>query len=216
MSKLSDWLDSIGACDGPGEAVEWAEKYETLSEAWSDCSRADWLLWLAGKMADEPGWPTRQEVVLAACDCIEIALKYIPDGDERPRIAIETARKWACGDESVSLDDVRVAAADAATYHVAAAAAYSVAAAAAYHADAATYHAAAAAATYHAAAAAYSVAAATYHVAAAAAYSVAAAAAAAAAYHAAAADADADAAKTDAHKEMTTIIRRRLKPGRMT
>ena len=131
-------LDSLGACS---VAKRWAEG-KSFHVVWITCKRGDWLLWLCGKMDDKKGWPTRKQLVLAACACAETALKYVPEGEERPRIAIETARKWARG--KATLEQVKEAANNA---HYAAAAAYAAyayayaaaadAAAAAYAADAA-------------------------------------------------------------------------------
>jgi hypothetical protein len=69
------------------------------------CERGDWLLWLAGKIGID-----RKVLVLAACDCAERALKYVEKGEDRPRVAIATARKWANGDEGITIEDVRDAA----------------------------------------------------------------------------------------------------------
>ena len=84
-------LKQLGACR---EGYDWVSGRD-LSQTWDDLERADWLLWLAGSMADKPGWNTRQEIVLAACDCAETALKYVAKGENRPRMAIESARNWA-------------------------------------------------------------------------------------------------------------------------
>ena len=150
-------LREIGAC---GEAVRWA-KGKSLAEVWEQCERGDWLLWLCGRMADKQDWPSRMDVVLAACACAETALKYVKAGEDRPRIAIETARKWARGEATIQ--EVRT---DAYAAYAAAAAAYAAAAAAyaASDADAAADAAAAADAyaAYAAAAAAYAAYAAAY------------------------------------------------------
>ena len=187
--EFSELLISLRACE---EARAWA-KGKTLAAVWKTCNRGDWMLWLCGKMVDKPNWPTRQEVVLAACACAKPALKYVKAGEDRPRIALETARKWARGEATIQ--KVRdAAAADAAAYS----AYYS--AAAAY---AAYYSAAAAAAAYYSAAAA-----APAHAAAAAAYS----AAAADAYAADAAAHDAyAAAKKKSQLESADICRKMLK-----
>jgi len=140
--KFAALLVEINACS---KAQEWASG-KSLAVVWKTCKRGDWLLWLCGKMADKPNWPTRKEVVLAACDCAELSLKHVPAGEERPRKCIETTRAWASG--NATLDEVRTArhsaaaaAADAyaATYAAGAAAraAYADAAYAAYAADAA-------------------------------------------------------------------------------
>ena len=129
-------LNKLRAC---AEAQAWA-KGKSLSEAWATCERGDWMLWLAGRMAGKDGWPTRQQVVLAACACARTALDFVPKGELRPLRAIETAERWARGE--ASLQEVR-ADADAAYAY---AYAYDAAYAAAYAAYAAAYATAAAAA----------------------------------------------------------------------
>jgi hypothetical protein len=74
-------------------------------QMWAECKRPDWLLWWAGQVVP------RQELVLAACDCAEMALRYVPEGEHRPRLAIETARRWVRGEATVDeVDAARVAA----------------------------------------------------------------------------------------------------------
>jgi len=114
-TEFQSLLSDLGACQ---EAVIWA-KGKSLAQTWRTCKRGDWLLWLCGKMVDKPNWPTRKQIVLAACSCAETSLKYVPSGEDRPRAAIETARKWARG--KATIEEVRRAA-DAA-YAAAAAAA---------------------------------------------------------------------------------------------
>ena len=103
-------LHKLRACSA---AVRWAHGKD-LHSVWTTCYRGDWLLWLAGKMADEPGWPTRKQVVLAACACAETALHFVKPGEDRPRLAIETTRAWVRGEASI--EDVRRARAAAAAY----------------------------------------------------------------------------------------------------
>ena len=105
----------------------------------------DWMLWLVEKLSGKPESEKRKKLVLAACECARLSLKYVPNGEERPLKAIETAEKWAKG--KATIDEVRSAAdASYATYTAAADAAaasyatYDVAYAAAY---AAAYYAAA-------------------------------------------------------------------------
>ena len=184
-------LRNLGACS---PAREWA-KGKDLAEIWTTCKRGDWLLWLVGRMVGREGWPDRTAIVLVACDCAELALPFVPQGEDRPRIAIETARKWVRGEATIEeVSQARAAAAaDAAAAY--AAAAYAAAdAAAAYAAAAYAAAAAAAAAAYAAAAAA----------------AAAADADAAAAYAAAAADA-ADAQK-NMQQKCLGLIREKLKP----
>ncbi|HEY0701166.1 MAG TPA: hypothetical protein VGD60_00215 [Candidatus Acidoferrales bacterium] len=128
-------LRRLGACS---EAVTWA-KGKSLGEVWSTCERADWMLWLCGRMVGTDGWPTRQEVVLAACSCAETVLHHFEKKypqDDRPRKAIEAARAWTSGNlDTESLYKARRAA-YAAAYAAADAAAYAAYAAAAYAAAA--------------------------------------------------------------------------------
>jgi hypothetical protein len=116
VTDFQNLLRRLDACE---EAREWAGK-KSLAEVWSSCDRADWLLWLCGRMAGTEGWPTRQDIVLVACLCAETALpifeKKYPD-DDRPRKAIEAARAWAlCRDDAKALRGAAYAAAGAAAY----------------------------------------------------------------------------------------------------
>ncbi len=139
--QFSALLIELNACS---EARVWASG-KSLAVVWKTCKRGDWLLWLCGKMADKPDWPTRKEVVLAACDCAELSLKHVSSGENRPRKCIETTRAWASG--NATLDEVRAVRRSAAEAAAAAEAAYAAAdAAAAYAAEAADAYAAAAAA----------------------------------------------------------------------
>jgi len=187
--KLKDHLQKMEAC---GPAIKWVGN-KTLYQAWRQCKRADWMLWLVAKMCQHPkrkklGWPTHKQVVLAACDCAETSLIYVPNDEQRPANAIKTTRAWCRGRATIKEVKKAYDAAYAAAYAYAAYAAYAYAAYAAAYADAAAADAAAA-------------------------YAYAAYAAAAAA-DAAAADADA-AADAAIHKKMCKLIRKRLKPGRL-
>ena len=176
MSTLATRLRTVGACK---EAVDWAKGRE-WPVAWQECERGDWMLWLAGAMQGKSRWPTRQQIVLVACDCAELVLpifeKKYPT-DKRVRECIETTRKWANGEAAI--EDVHKA--RAAAY----AAAYAAADAAYAAADAAAY------AAYAAYAAAYAAADAAY-----------------AAY--AAAYAAADAARQDRQKQCADLCRKHL------
>ncbi len=154
MTDLKKLLARLSACN---KAVTWANG-KMLTEAWQQCERGDWMLWLCAKMEGAKGWPTRQQIIFVACDCAELALPIYEEkypNDKRVRNCIEVTRKWANG--GATIEEVRQArsAADAAY----AAAAYAAAA----DADASAANAAAAAHTAAAAAnAAYADTAAAY------------------------------------------------------
>ena len=82
-------LQKIQACQ---EAVDFVKENDySMQEAWDNCVRADWLLWLMvnTEMA------TQKERIHIICDCAATALKYVPKGEDRPRLAIEATRRYA-------------------------------------------------------------------------------------------------------------------------
>jgi hypothetical protein len=178
MKTAAEVMSKYWPCD---EAVEWMAD-RTLQAAWGQCPRGDWLLWAADHLGVD-----RSLLVLAACDCAETALKFVHAGDERPRRAVETARRWAAGEATLEEVKAAASAADAAAVAYAAARA---SVAAAYAADAAAR--ASAAAAYAADASAH------------AAYAAARASAAAAAH------ASAHAAYAAALRQMADLVRARI------
>ena len=106
---VRDQLAGMGACS---EAVEWAASYPTLQAAWDVCKRSDWMLWLLWMLDGEPCSPRLR---LAACACARTALHLVAKGEDRPRIAIETAERYARGEAT---DEELRAAAYAAAYRV--------------------------------------------------------------------------------------------------
>ena len=102
--SLRSRLRRLNACT---EARKWVD-HKSLRTAYRACERGDWMLWLAGRVNLD-----RNAIVLAACECARIALVHVKPGETRPLVAIETAERWARGDTTVSLADVRKAAAAA-------------------------------------------------------------------------------------------------------
>jgi hypothetical protein len=146
---IQETLNSLHACV---EAKEWAKQFDDWQILWDKCERGDWMLWLCGKYTLDGESEARKKLVAAACDCAELALKYAKEGEERPRVAIETARKWIKGEATIA--EVRSAAESAYAADAADAAADAAVSASAYAAHA-TYAAADAAASAYAAYAAY-------------------------------------------------------------
>ena len=103
--SLVEFLKRNHAC---GESLEWLGD-RNLAQTWAECERGDWLLWLAAKAGID-----RKRLVMAACACARLALVHVRIGEERPRIAIETAEAWCRGEATI--EQVREArkAADAA------------------------------------------------------------------------------------------------------
>ena len=132
VADLTKWCHARRACP---EAMQWLATLDPLLSAyaaWRSCERGDWLLWVAGRVVEQ------RLLVQAACDCAESVLHLVPAGEDRPRVAIETTRRWCVGE--ATLGEVRhaSAAADAASAASCASSCASYAADAAADADAAS------------------------------------------------------------------------------
>ena len=124
MQSLLAFARDRGACR---EARSWLTTQTDPHVAWETCERPDWMIWYARCRNVE-----RKVLVRIACDCARTALRFVPEGEDRPRLAIEAAERWT--QDEATIDEVRVAAYAAAD---AAADAANAADAAAYAADAA-------------------------------------------------------------------------------
>ena len=127
-------LVELGAC---ASAREWVGD-RTLEQAWAECVEPEWLIWLARKTGEGGSWGA------LACEAARAVLHLIPEGEGRPRLAVEAAERCLADPSEANYAAAANAAANAAAYATNAAA-Y----AAAYAADAA--NAAASAAAYAAA-----------------------------------------------------------------
>jgi len=123
--------------DACSEATSWLKTQSDPRTAWDACERPDWMIWYARRRKVET-----KILVKIACACARTALKFVPEGENRPRIAIETAERWIVGDATI--EEVRLARNAAADAYAAYAYAYAYAASAADAAYAAAYAAAAA------------------------------------------------------------------------
>src|SRR3972149_1927405 len=101
------WTDKLVAMNACGNAVEWGRDYPSLAAAWKACKQAEWMLWLAGKLCRT--MPQRKKLTLAACACARTALKYVPKGEKRPLVAIQTAERWARGERGMTMENVATA-----------------------------------------------------------------------------------------------------------
>jgi len=79
------------------EAIDWVED-RTIQQAWKDCQRGDWMLWLLEQIEGEKGWLDEKEIMLLGCWCARRALKYIQEREIRPLKAIEAKEAWAKGE----------------------------------------------------------------------------------------------------------------------
>ena len=104
MTKILETLIRLGACAKPLEWLALPENEgKSPADLWETCPRGGWLLWLAVKLGVD-----RNLVTLAACDCARLALPFVPDGEDRPRLCIEITEAFTRGE--ATQEQVRVAA----------------------------------------------------------------------------------------------------------
>jgi hypothetical protein len=65
-------LKQLDACE---EALKWVGTRST-QQAWDECTRPDWLIWVMLRMG-EAGWPPMPGIYQALCDCLEIGLQSL-------------------------------------------------------------------------------------------------------------------------------------------
>jgi hypothetical protein len=92
-SKLTKWLAKKAGKSTPDEL---------LYEAWLATDAADLMLSFGNRFAD------RKTLTQLACMGARLILWLVPAGEERPRLAIETAERWHAGEGSV--DEIDAAA----------------------------------------------------------------------------------------------------------
>ena len=137
MSKLltmspAEFCDATTACP---EGCEWALTQPTMADAWDNCPRADWLLWMLDKLDRRPDDRTLRLFAIWCARNTPLA-----DGrkvgdlltDPRSLAALEVAERYAAGKAT----DEELAAARAAAWAAAWAAARDAAGAAAGDAQA--------------------------------------------------------------------------------
>jgi hypothetical protein len=136
-------LINLKACS---EAQEFAEKFDTLQQAWDACEIGSWMLWYLYRICGRVNTPGHRRFTACKCVCARLVL-YIFEGkypeDKRPRKAIAAAEQYASSSNDYAS---AYAAADASAYaaiaadadaaDAAAAAAYAAAVAAADYATA--------------------------------------------------------------------------------
>lgn len=100
MKELILLLEELNACD---EAIEWLSEFAgSPEEAWLQCERGDWMLWLLDELQAD-----RKKLVWTACQCARPALQFIPSNESRPKQAIKVAEAWTKGE--ATLEEVQVA-----------------------------------------------------------------------------------------------------------
>jgi len=87
-------LDHHGACT---EATLWAERYTRLDALWHDCPRAEWMVWVLGRLDDLGYLCTERELRRFAVECTRRVESLLVDSRSREalRAAAATAERHA-------------------------------------------------------------------------------------------------------------------------
>jgi hypothetical protein len=61
MNQLAAWIATMTPCP---DALVWLADRDDLATVWAECDRADYMLWLLGRMAERnaDGWPSVEQV----------------------------------------------------------------------------------------------------------------------------------------------------------
>ena len=123
MKITKAWLEKHDACE-PGKEwfVKKFPKGAPLEAVIANLDRFDWFAWIGQHVF------TPKQSALLACIAARQALKFVPAGEERPRLCIETVEMYVKGEKTLEDLQAAIAASDAAS---AAASAASAAASAA-------------------------------------------------------------------------------------
>src|ERR1700674_4673990 len=95
---LQTFLQHLVAIGASKEILDWvraasvADPLQPAESIYNSCERGDWLLELAAQANVD-----LRTIVLACCAAARTALQYVPEGERRPLVAIETAERWAQG-----------------------------------------------------------------------------------------------------------------------
>lgn len=93
ITHWSENLVKLGACD---PACEFAATQETPEQAWNNCPKPDWLLWLASELEVD-----KKPIILSACALARIVVnKYVPKNELRSGKALDVTEAWCHGKAS--------------------------------------------------------------------------------------------------------------------
>jgi hypothetical protein len=102
MNTLQTKLKELDACD---EAIEWAKDYDNLQQAWDNCQRGDWMIWLINKME----WSNDKDLRLMAV-AFARQVQHLMN-DQRSINALDVAERYANGEANIEeLTEARAAA----------------------------------------------------------------------------------------------------------
>ena len=95
-------LKELNACR---EAIQYVSGCKTADEAWENCERGDWMLWLAGSLSGKPWSKKRKILVLASCECARLAWDKMPT---KSKDCILLFENWAEGEDISKAELIKV------------------------------------------------------------------------------------------------------------
>jgi len=100
--KLLLKLKKLNACR---EAIQYVSGCKTADEAWENCERGDWMLWMAGSLSGKPWSKKRKILVLASCECARLAWDKMPT---KSKDCILLFENWAEGEDISKAELIKV------------------------------------------------------------------------------------------------------------
>src|SRR3972149_6910811 len=91
-ASIADIMSFAQSRDACPEALRWLKTQASPRAAWDACERPDWMIWLAARRGVD-----HKVLARIACDCARTALRFVPAGEDRPRLAIEATERWIVG-----------------------------------------------------------------------------------------------------------------------
>lgn len=94
----------LAATGDRDEAVRSIVGATDAQAAWDACERADWMLWLVGRLlGGAPEGAERKRLVLCASECAETSLPFVRDekAGATVRACIQTTQAWALDEATI-------------------------------------------------------------------------------------------------------------------
>ncbi len=108
----NNWIEKLRKQDACWEAIDWASDYKTPQAAWNACEDAEWMLWAWDRNCGKIGSKSHKKMILCCVEIAKNSVKYIKNKEVKMLVkkSLKTTERWASGEKSVTLEDVKNAA----------------------------------------------------------------------------------------------------------
>jgi hypothetical protein len=86
--KFAEWLKNHNACSSSYTET----RGKSLSEWWDSTERPEWMVWVLRRLSETKN--NKALMVAISIKCAKSVLHLVPDGELRPKKAIDAAEKW--------------------------------------------------------------------------------------------------------------------------